>query len=138
MPVSTIYEQLTRDEGVQRVLYRDSLGNPTVGVGHLLTTPLSDLAIQTILKDDVNTAYQTLTTRLPWVYNLSDARKGAFINLTFNMGIDGLLGFQKMLRAAQADSWDVAAAELLHSTYAKQVGDRAQRLATQLREDRWI
>jgi lysozyme len=137
MPAN-IYEQLTRDEGVQRVLYRDQLGNPTVGVGHLLTTPLSDRAIQAILEDDVHTAYETLTTRLPWVTTLSDARKGAFINLTFNLGIDGLLGFSRMLRAAQAGSWDVAAAELLHSTYAKQVGDRAQRLATQLREDRWV
>ena len=136
--VSNIYEQLKRDEGVERAMYRDSLGNPTIGVGHLLTNPLSDRAIQVLLEDDVRVASETLTTRCPWVTTLSDARRGVFLNLTFNMGIDGLLGFQKMLRAAQAGSWDVAAAELLHSVYAKQVGDRAVRLATQLREDRWV
>lgn len=135
---SNIYEQLRRDEGVRRELYRDALGNPTVGVGHNLAVPLSDRAIQTILEDDVHTAYETLNTRLPWVTTLSDARRGAIINLTFNMGIDGLLGFQKMLRAIQAGDFETAATELLNSRYAKQVGDRASRLATQLREDRWI
>ena len=134
---SNIFDQLTRDEGVKRTLYRDELGNPTVGVGHLASTPLSDRAIRTILEDDVAVAYETLTTRLPWVTTLSDARRGAFINLTFNMGIDGLLGFPKMLRAAQAGDWETAAAELLNSRYAKQVGDRAQRLATQLKTDTW-
>lgn len=133
----TIYEQLERDEGVKRTLYRDELGNPTFGVGHLATTPLSDRAIRTILEDDVAVAYETLTTRCPWVTTLSDARKGAFINLTFNMGIDGLIGFSRMLRMAQENNWDGAAAELLHSNYAKQVGDRAQRLATQLKTDVW-
>lgn len=136
MPAN-IFEQLERDEGVKRTMYRDELGNPTVGVGHLLTTPLSYRAIRQILEDDVAVAYETLTTRLPWVTTLSDARRGALINLTFNMGIDGLLGFAKMLRAIQAGDCDTAATELLNSRYAKQVGDRAQRLATQLKTDVW-
>ena len=132
-----IYEQLRRDEGYQSSLYRDQLGNPTIGVGHNLHVPLSGRAIQTILEDDVSVAWETLTTRCPWVTTLSDARKGALTNLTFNMGIDGLLGFQKMLRAAQSGDWETAAAELLNSRYAKQVGDRAQRLATQMKTDVW-
>ena len=134
----TIYEQLRRDEGVKAVLYRDELGNPTIGVGHNLAVPLSDGAIQKILEDDVHMARETLTTRLPWVTTMSDARQGAFVNLTFNLGIDGLLGFSRLLRAAQSGAWEAAAQELLASRYAKQVGARAERLATQIREDRWI
>jgi lysozyme len=133
-----IYDQLTRDEGVCREMYRDDLGNPTIGVGHLLTTPLSDRAIRKILEDDVYVAKETLTTHCPWVTTLSEARQGAFINLTFNLGIDGLLGFSKMLRAAQAGDWQTVHSELLNSRYAKQVGDRAQRLAAQLLTDQWV
>src|SRR6266436_1013309 len=137
MPAN-IYEQLRRDEDDKATLYWDTTGNPTIGVGHNLHVPLSARARQVILEDDVQVAEEALKTRLPWVYNLSDARRWAFVNLTFNLGIDGLLGFRKMLRAAEAGDWQTVHAELLNSTYAKQVGDRAQRLAAQLLTDQWV
>ena len=51
------------------------------------------------------------------------------INMCFNMGIDRLLGFQRMIVAIIAERWDEAAREMLDSTWAHQVGARADRLA---------
>lgn len=135
--VMTIYDQLRRDEGVRSTLYRDELGFATVGVGHNLSTPLSDHSIQTILEDDVAAVKTELDTSLPWAASLDDARYGALLNLSFNMGVVGLFGFSRMLRAIQAQDWDVAARELLDSRYARQVGDRATRLAAQLQTGVW-
>lgn len=135
--VHDIYQQLKLDEGVRATMYRDELGNATVGVGHNLSTPLSDRAVQTILEDDVSAAKAGLDAALPWAASLDDARYGALLNLTFNMGIGGLTGFPRMLRAVQAGQWDVAAKELLDSRYARQVGPRAERLAAQLSSGSW-
>ena len=133
----TIYDQLRRDESVRDTMYRDELGNATVGVGHNLSTPLSARAIQMILEDDVSAKKIEMDASLPWAASLDDARYGALLNLSFNMGVGGLLGFPRMLRAIQAQDWDVAARELLDSRYARQVGDRATRLAEQLRTGSW-
>jgi lysozyme len=136
--INNIYEQLERDEKKVRVIYQDSLGNPTFGVGHLGSTPLTDRAIRTILEDDVQAKQAELHVNLPWLSSLSSQRQGVFLNLVFNMGIGGLLGFHKMLAAAKAGNWALAATELLNSKYATQVGDRAHRLATQLQTDQWV
>ena len=137
----TIYDQLRRDEGVRSTLYRDELGNATVGVGHNLSTPLSDRSIQVILEDDVAAIKSALDAACPWATSLDDSRYGALLNLAFNMGVGGvhagLLGFPRMLRAIQAQDWDTAARELLDSRYARQVGDRATRLAAQLQTGIW-
>jgi lysozyme len=131
--------QLTRDEGVRRVVYADRGGVPTIGIGHnLRARPLSDRAIRAIFEDDVAATAGELFARLPWVAALSEPRRGAFLNLAFNLGVGGLLGFPRLLVAAQGGRWDDAARELLDSAYARQVGERAVRLAQQLAEDRWV
>ena len=37
--------------------------------------------------------------RLPWFAGLDDARKAAVIDMTYNLGIDGFLGFRKTIAA---------------------------------------
>jgi len=134
----TIFDQLRRDEGMRRTMYRDSLGYETFGVGHKATTPLSDAAIEQILHDDVAAAAANIDAVFTWAKSLSEARYGALINLVFNMGLGGVLSFKNMLHAMRESRWDDAARELLDSKYATQVGLRAERLATQLSEDRWV
>ena len=134
-----IYEQLTRDEEKRNRPYRDSVGKLTIGVGHNLDDkPISDRAVRVILEDDVADARNDLYLHLPWTKALSEPRQAALLNMCFNMGIFGLLTFKKALAAIQAEAWDVAAAEILHSKYADQVGPRAHRVIQQLKEDRWV
>lgn len=131
-----LYEQLRRDEGVMREMYVDSAGWLTIGVGHnLRQRPLSDRAIQVILEDDVRDTTTGLMAAHPWVAGLSKVRQEVLINMAFNLGLGGLNSFKRMLVAVQNEQWDKAAAELLDSKFAKQVGDRAQRLARQMAED---
>ena len=134
-----ILEQLERDEGVVLHPYRDSRGFLTIGIGHNLDAKdISLRAARVLLEDDVSEAKSALLGCWPWMRDLSVPRLGAFINLAFNLGINGLRGFHKMLAAAEVGDYALASAELLSSKYAGQVGDRAVRLATQLHEDRWV
>ncbi len=135
----TLEEQLVRDEGVVLHTYRDQNGWLTIGVGHNLDARgISQEAAMLILQDDIRDTKVGLLAKWPWMRDLSEARLGAMINLAFNVGLQGLQGFKKLLAAAQAGEFRQAALELLDSTYAHQVGERAQRLARQLEEDSWV
>ena len=136
---SDIYAQLRRDEGVKYDIYVDSEGWLTLGVGHRLRArALSDAAVDQILRDDVAGTTAELLEAYPWAGQLSGARFGAVQNLAFNLGVAGLGTFVKFLAALRQERWKDAAAELLDSKYAEQVGDRAKRLSVQIKEDRWV
>ncbi len=126
-----VARQLERDEGRRHVAYQDSLGNWTVGVGHKLTMPISDAAIDLILDDDIRWAIEQCEL-LPFWSDLSEPRQAVLVEMAFNMGFSGFMTFRRMLVAIDAGDWDRAGQELLDSKYAKQVGARADRLALQL------
>jgi len=130
--------QLKRDEGCSLKPYVDSVGKLTIGVGRNLTDKGITMAESIyLLAGDVTSATDDLYKALPWVSGIDEARRGAFINLAFNLGINGLLSFVNMLGYARNGQWDKAAEHLLKSKYAGQVGDRAVRLAEQLRTGDW-
>ena len=133
----TLREQLERDEGRRHTAYADTAGHLTIGVGHNLRTPLSDAAIDQILDDDIRGAMAECAL-IPFWMNLSEVRQAVLVNLTFNMGFQGLMTFRRMLTAMDAEDWNQAAQELLDSKYATQVGVRADRLALQLSTDQWV
>ena len=126
-------EQLKADEGLRQVPYQDSRGHWTVGYGHLMRNPLPLSLCEALLDYDIAQAEVALLRAYPWVTAVSAARYVVFVQLVFNMGAGGLGTFAKLLAAAQAGQWDTAAAELLDSDYARQVGARAVRLAAQLK-----
>ncbi len=53
--------------------------------------------------------------------------------MAFNLGMAGLLKFQKMITAIGCMDYGGAADEMLDSRWARQVGRRAQRLAEMMR-----
>lgn len=114
------------NEGCRLTMYLDTAGVPTVGWGHNLRTPLTQAAVDGILHDDVIKALGDLTLAWPLFVTLDDVRQGAFLDMAFNLGVGGLLGFHKALAAAQAEDWATCATELADSRWYTQVGDRAR------------
>ncbi len=141
-----IIEQLTRDEGVRLSPYKDSRGILTVGIGHNLeanplpneTYPMTLERAQQILADDVSRTTGKLIANLPWVNSLDDARKGVIINMSFNMGVGGLLAFKHTLAAVQSGDYAGAANGMQSSAWFTQVGARAQRLVKQMQTGQWV
>ena len=132
-----IYEQLLRDEGLELRPYMDTVGKLTIGVGRNLT----DLGITQdealyLLRNDVERVIQELESHVD-LAALSPARAGVLINMAFNTGTPRLIGFKRMLRAVNAGDYVLAAAEMLNSVWAGQVGQRAQRLAQQMETGEW-
>lgn len=130
------------DPGGQPVLtaYKDSLGYWTIGTGHLLQPQGHDWSGYTItaeqaeiyLSADLMQA-EHLAQRLPeWNACDTDCRRNALIEICFNMG-GRWLEFHEARAAWVKQEWDTAAADMLDSLWARQVGQRAVRLADYVR-----
>lgn len=126
--------QLTVDEGKRGLIYQDTVGKWTGGVGRNLSDrPFFDDEIALMLRNDIELVEQDLDRALPWWRKLCDARQNALANLCFNLGINRLLGFHKALTLLEACRYDAAAAEFMDSKWAKQVGARAVRVTKAIR-----
>ena len=134
MQKDSLKQQLIIDEDLKLKPYRDSVGKLTIGVGRNLDDVglTREEALQ-LLDNDIQRAYSELTNALPWTQKLDDARQNVLLNMTFNLGIGRLLGFKKTLEFVRLGEFEEAAVEMLDSTWARQVGARATRLADVMR-----
>jgi lysozyme len=136
MTTALLIDDVRRDEGLRLGAYRDSRGVWTIGYGH---TPAVEGAVWTVeaaaiqLEADVDTVLARLDRELSWWRALDDVRQDALANMAFNLGVGGLLAFHHMLDALHAGDWHTASAQMLLSDWAREVGDRAERLAFMIR-----
>ena len=141
--VPKLHHELIEHEGVVYHVYKDSLGYPTIGTGHLLPPkgiPLSDIIgyntssitpdqNSTILNYDIARTSIGLYKRLPWLANKPDPVQRALVDMAFNMGVGGVLKFKRTLSDIKNDKYAEASQEMLHSRWARQVGKRAKDIA---------
>jgi lysozyme len=136
-----LIRQLKGDEGVIPHAYQDHLGYWTIGVGRLIDKRkggcLRPDEITYLLNNDVDDRINELTKRLPWFQDLDDARRGVLVNMSFQMGVEGLMQFQRTLELVKAGKYENAAHALLQSKWATQTPKRAQRMAEQMRSGLW-
>lgn len=135
--------QLRGDEGKRACVYKDHLGFDTIGVGRLVDSRkpgagLRDDEITYLLHNDIDDRIEALTRALPWFQNLDDARKGVLLNMAFQMGTAGLLGFKNTLKLIEAGKYAEAADAMLQSKWAQQTPARAQRMSEQMRHGQWV
>ena len=130
-----LLDQLKRDEGCVKYVYKDSLGYDTIGVGFMVDQQkgggLYPDEINFILRRRVERIRADLSS-IPQLGRLDPVRLDAIVNMGYNLGLRGVLDFKMMLDALSRGDWDGAAKEMLASKWALQVGDRANRLAKQV------
>lgn len=135
-----LISDLKADEGLRLTAYPDPLSGgdpwtigygctgPGIAQGTVWTQEQADDA----LCDRVDALDSEIAHYLPWFRSINDERQSVLINMAYNMGLKGLLAFRQTLGAVEAGNYDVAAADMLASTWAHQVPHRAGRLARQM------
>lgn len=122
--------QLRLHEGERLKPYRCTAGKLTIGVGrNLEDRGITREESAMLLANDIAAEERELLRALPWVATLDEVRQRVLLDMAFNMGIVGLLGFKKTLATIQEGNYQLAAAMMLDSRWAEQVGARAERLA---------
>jgi lysozyme len=136
-----LMKQLRRDEGEILTGYQDHLGFLTIGVGRLIDkrkgggiTPDESAYL---LNNDIDKRQADLLRTIPWVATLDPVRFGALMNMAFQMGVDGLLGFKNTLALIREGDYATAADNMLQSLWAQQTPERAKRISDQIRTGIW-
>jgi lysozyme len=138
----SLVRQLNGDEGRKPCVYQDHLGFWTIGVGRLVDSrkPGSGLRAKEmdyLLANDIEDRVQQLTARLSWFNSLDEARQGVLLNMSFQLGVAGLLAFKNTLELVRQGKYVEAAAAMLQSKWASQTPERAKRMAEQMRTGVW-
>jgi len=139
MNINKLREQLKIDEGVKYEIYKDHLGYPTFGIGHLITDndPEYDLPIGTKISEErVNEVFNTDVKKFinetkkifPDLDDKPENIQLVLVNMCFNLGAPRLSKFKKFIDAINDEQWIEAAVEMMDSRWANQVGPRAERL----------
>ena len=130
--------ELKDDEGLRLKAYKDTVGVLTIGYGH--TGPdvkdgmvITEEQADDLLEQDFEQAVTEAQEAVPFFAALDGPRKGAMVNMAFQMGGHGLAAFHATLAAMDAGEWDEAAQDIMNSKYARQTRSRAQRIAYRVR-----
>ena len=139
--ITNLTEQLRRDEGEVLTVYSDSLGYATIGVGRLIDkrkgggiTPEESAYL---LNNDIQRKTNEVLKALPWAEKLDSVRFFALVNMAFQLGIAGLLGFKNTLALIQGGNYGQAADNMILSKWHTQTPARCDRLAKQMRTGEW-
>ncbi len=137
-----IHSRISKFEGFRSYKYKDSVSGIILqGYGKHITfhTPnkISKNIADKWLHDDIAKCEKLLDEHLPWWKDLSNVRKAAMIDLTYNMGINKLKTFKNFLSCMENGEYQKASKHLMKSRYGKQVGIRAKELSTAIKYNKW-
>jgi len=124
--MSKLIDTLRRHEGVKNTLYKCTSDKWTIGVGrNLEDVGLSEEEIDFLLLNDIIRTKDLMDNYMPWHKDLDEVRQEALINFVFNVGIGTAMKFKNGMSSLEEGDYPSAAAHMLDSAWAKQVGDRA-------------
>ena len=139
-----VIDQLKIDEGIVFEIYKDHLGYPTFGIGHLVLesdpeygqevgTPVSEERCLEVFDHDLEVTVNECKVLFPDFDEKLDEVQEILINMMFNMGRTRLSKFKKFIAALNEENYDEAANQMMDSRWYNQVGNRSVRLVERMR-----
>ena len=131
MNLPKLEEQLIKHEGLVLGMYKDSVGVLTIGVGRNLehTGLRNEAEAKFLLRSDLVAIRAELERAIPWLSDLSEARQHVLMDMAFNLGVSGLMKFEKTLRHVANGNYAAASVEMLRSRWSRQVHQRSVTLS---------
>ncbi|MEI6745736.1 MAG: glycoside hydrolase family protein [Methylococcaceae bacterium] len=143
-------EILKRHEGFRATCYKCTAGKLTIGYGYNLeANPLKLRAseVEDMIENGITRHFaeilltmmvceitKTLQVKIEGFEKLDEARRWVLINMCYNMGLNGLLGFKNTLEFIRKGNYESAAYNMMKSKWAAQVKGRASELAKIMRD----
>jgi lysozyme len=136
--MTKLLQQIKLHEGLRLKPYRCTSDKLSIGFGRNLEDKgITQEEAEYLLSNDILAVQAVIWKVIPAYDKLNDARKGVLVNMAFNLGVNGLLKFKKMIAAISDGYFELAASEMLDSNWANQVGNRALELAEQMKTGEW-
>ena len=131
MNLEKLEDQLIAHEGLRLDIYKDSVGIWTIGVGRNLEHVglRSEAEAKFLLRSDLVAIRAELERAIPWLSDRSEARQHVLMDMAFNLGVSGLMKFEKTLRHVANGNYAAASVEMLRSRWSRQVHQRSVTLS---------
>ena len=136
----SLLENIIAHEGYRREIYKDSVGKPTVGYGFLVAAlspdelklnggkaePMSKEVAEKILNLKVSKLKKRLFQCLPWLQSKPQGVQDTLIEMAYQLGLAGLMGFRHTLGCIEAGDYAQAARNLRASLLYRQTPKRVE------------
>ena len=128
-----IKAQVRDDEGWDPFPYPDHLGFQTIGYGFLidkkkgggLPRVVAEFWLDYLIDERIN----HFRRRWPPFDKQAPVVQNALLNMSYQLGVNGVLNFKQMIRALERGDRAEAKRQALDSVWATQTPERAQRVA---------
>ena len=136
----SLIENIKAHEGFSARIYKDSVGKATVGYGFLVAAlspdelklnggkaePMSREVAEKILNLKVSKLKKRLFQCLPWLESKSQGVQDTLIEMAYQLGLAGLLGFRHTLGCIETGDYAQAARNLRASLLYRQTPKRVE------------
>lgn len=149
-----ITKRFIKEEGLKLKPYRCSQGKLTIGIGRCIdTNPFTEEekraigdwehgitknAAMMLFRNDITRCERQLRDNISFYLKLDKERQFALLDMCFQLGLNGLLKFKKMLDYMRWGKFQLASKECLDSLYAQQTPARAKRIAKLISDGIWL
>ena len=144
----SLIENIKTHEGFSARIYKDSVGKPTVGYGFLVTAlspdeialnggniePMSRETAEKILNLKVAKLQKRVFQCLPWLESKPQGVQDTLIEIAYQLGLAGLMGFRHTLGCIETGDYAQAAKNLRASLLYRQTPKRVEDYIRGLRD----
>ncbi|WP_299085935.1 glycoside hydrolase family protein [uncultured Campylobacter sp.] len=144
----SLIENIKAHEGFSTRIYKDSVGKPTVGYGFLVAAlspdelklnggkaePMSRETAEKILNLKVAKLQKRVFQCLPWLASKPQSVQDTLIEMAYQLGLAGLMGFRHTLGCIEAGNYAQAAKNLRASLLYRQTPKRVENYIRGLRD----
>lgn len=130
--MKNLIKSIKHHEGFRGEVYKDTLGFDTVGYGTKM--PLSEEEAEMILESRLKAKIKELETKEPFVNKLPINKQEILAEMSYQLGVNGVLKFRKMWNALKKFDYKAASIEMLDSRWYVQTPNRAKELSDRMRE----
>ena len=136
----SLLENIKAHEGFSTRIYKDSVGKPTVGYGFLVSAlspdeialnggkvePMSREVAEKILNLKVAKLQKRVFQCLPWLESRPQGVQDTLVEMAYQLGLAGLMGFRHTLCCIEAGDYAQAARNLRTSLLYRQTPKRVE------------
>ncbi|MBS6151859.1 MAG: glycoside hydrolase family protein [Campylobacter gracilis] len=136
----SLLENIKAHEGFRDHIYKDSLGKATIGYGFLVAAlspdelklnggkvePMGKEVAEKILNLKVSKLKKRLFQCLPWLQSKPQGVQDTLIEMAYQLGLAGLMGFRHTLSCIEAGDYAQAAKNLKASLLYRQTPKRVE------------
>jgi lysozyme len=136
-----VEQLLIEEENEVLHAYPDHLGFLTLGVGRLVDPRkgggITREESRYLLRNDTAKRLVQCRERFAWFERLDPVRQQVVLCMTFQLGVEGVAGFKRMIAGLKIRDYITASLEMLDSQWRLDTPARCERMARIMRTGEW-